>query len=73
MMFTTHTEWTKFWVNIWVDCADDPGEVGEIEGVIFQKKNGDWVMAVLAPNSNMPMVVKVDFNPWTGEKLPELK
>lgn len=63
--------WSEFWSNFWQDFDDDPDKIKDVEGVVFQKKNGDWVMVVLAPNSHTPLVVKVDYHPWTGEELPD--
>lgn len=64
--------WTEFWTKFWEDFSDKPNDFKDVENIIFQKKNGDWVMVVLGPNSNTPMVVKVDYNPWSGEELPAL-
>lgn len=62
--------WTEFWNNFWQDLEENPDNIEDVEGVIFKKKNGDWVMVVVGPNSSTPMVVKVDCNPWSGEDLP---
>lgn len=62
--------WSEFWNNFWQDFEEDPANIEDVEGVIFKKKNGDWVMVVVAPNGNTPMVVEVDCNPWSGEDLP---
>lgn len=65
-------QWNEFWVKFWEDFSDKPNDFAEVENIIFQKLNGDWVMVVVAPNSNTPMIVKVDYNPWSGEELPAL-
>lgn len=61
--------WTDFWSNFWKDFSDKPNDFKDVENIIFQKKNGEWVMVVVSPNSNKPRVVKVTHNPWSGEEL----
>ena len=57
------------WVKFWKDFDDDPDEIKDVEGLIFQDKTGVWKMAILPPNTVEGIVVQVDFNPWTGERL----
>lgn len=60
---------TKLWDDFWKDFPENPDEIENIENVIFRNKYGVWVMAILPPNEEKPIVVRVDYNPWTGEKL----
>ena len=43
-------------------------DVKSIEGLLIQKKNGDWVTIMV---SDRMMVVKVDYCCWCGEKLTD--
>ena len=54
-----------FWASI------DNGKHDNIQGLIFQKYNGKWVTMFADPNQfGRVLTVQVDYNPWTGEKLP---
>lgn len=64
-------DWTNFWSKFWEDFSSEPNDFKDVENIIFQKKNGEWVMVVMPPNSNKPMTTRVYFDPWTGEELPK--
>ena len=51
------------------------GELDEdtspIEGLIWRKKDGTWVMEVVG-ESGRRLVVQVDYCPWCGRKLSKV-
>jgi len=57
--------WGKFWEGM----PENSDDIQDIEGIIFRKNNGVWVMVVTIPNSFEVMSIAVDYNPFTGEKL----
>ncbi len=60
-------QWQEQWQN---DL--NFGSQGDREGLIWQKPNGKWVACLADPsNGGRVHVCRIDFDPWTGERLPE--
>jgi len=56
----------SFWEA--VDAAE--GETAaDVEGLVWQKSDGDWIALMVAPDTGQVLRVKLDYNPWSGEKL----
>lgn len=67
-MSTNMEVWQSFNQSIFTDTT--PDGLGEVEGLIWQKPNGQWIMLVGDPSTpGRVMSVSVSYNPWTGEEL----
>lgn len=60
-----NNEWQTFNEQaIWIDNYQD------VEGLIWRKENGVWIMLVGVPSeTGRVMTIQVNYNPFTGEKL----
>lgn len=54
------------WTNL---LPDLPETGGSVEDIILQKADGRWV-AIFLTLDNRTILVSVDYNPFTGERLP---
>ena len=57
--------WHDFWESV------DNGEHGDVEGLIWQKRNGQWIMMIGDPQRTGRVIIcgGIKFNPWSGEEL----
>ena len=61
--------WQEFNKSVYTD--EHPEGNGDIEGLIKQLPDGTWAALFGSPDSpGRVIMVSVDFNPFTGEKLP---
>lgn len=61
--------WQSFNNSIFTD--EFPDGSGEVEGLLWQKPNGEWVMLAGDPLTPGRVIqTRIYFNPWSGEELP---
>lgn len=61
--------WQRFSESIFTD--DYPDGSDEVEGLLWQKPDGEWIMLAGDPlQPGRVIQIQIYHNPWTGEELP---
>ncbi len=60
---TSNDPYQNFWESV------NYGQQGDVEGLVWQKENGAWVMLIGHPQSGRVVSTSVQYDPWTGDEL----